>query len=149
MRTSYGAKTTGTGSRHGLRYRRSSSAAVAGTSLVGWPERAPPTAGWSSRSTSMVKSRRSPRSRCGGEDVARAGGMLKLACGDVVVYGPHGAGTVAERETRSVLGEQQTVVVVALAGGLSVQLPLALAREQLRPVVDEAGLSMIEKVLRT
>ena len=75
--------------------------------------------------------------------------MLKLACGDVVVYGPHGAGTVAERETRSVLGEQQTVVVVALAGGLSVQLPLALAREQLRPVVDEAGLSMIEKVLRT
>ena len=74
--------------------------------------------------------------------------MLNLAVGDVVVYGAHGAGTVETRETRSVQGEQQTVVVVALAGALSVQLPLALAREQLRPVVDEAGISNIKKVLR-
>jgi RNA polymerase-interacting CarD/CdnL/TRCF family regulator len=74
--------------------------------------------------------------------------MVNLAVGEVVVYGAHGAGTVETRETRSVHGEQQTVVVVALAGGLSVQLPLALALEQLRPIVDEAGISIIEKVLR-
>jgi CarD family transcriptional regulator len=73
--------------------------------------------------------------------------MLNLAVGDIVVYGAHGAGTVEARETRSVHGEQQTVVVVALAGGLSVQLPLALAQEQLRPVIDEAGIATIGQVL--
>lgn len=74
--------------------------------------------------------------------------MVNLAVGDLVVYGAHGAGTVEACETRSVLGEQRTVVVVALAGGLSVQLPLALAREQLRPLLDEAGIATIERVLR-
>ena len=74
--------------------------------------------------------------------------MVKLAVGDVVVYGAHGAGTVETRETRSVDGEQQTVVVVALAGGLSVQLPLALAQERLRALVDEPGLTTVEQVLR-
>ena len=74
--------------------------------------------------------------------------MVNLDVGDVVVYGAHGAGTVEARETRSVLGEQQTVVVVALAGGLSVQLPLALAQEQLRGLVDESGLATVEQVLR-
>ena len=73
--------------------------------------------------------------------------MVKLAVGDVVVYGAHGAGTVETRETRSVHGELQTVVVVALAGGLTVQLPLALAQEQLRALVDEDGLSTVEQVL--
>jgi CarD family transcriptional regulator len=74
--------------------------------------------------------------------------VVKLAVGDIVVYGAHGAGTVEARETRSVLGEQQTFVVVALAGGLSVQLPLALAQEQMRALVDEAGLATVEQVLR-
>jgi CarD family transcriptional regulator len=74
--------------------------------------------------------------------------MLTLSVGDIVVYGAHGAGTVEARETRSVHGEQQTVVVVALAGGLSVQLPLALAQEQLRPIVDEADIATIKDVLR-
>jgi CarD family transcriptional regulator, regulator of rRNA transcription len=73
--------------------------------------------------------------------------VVKLAVGDLVVYGAHGAGTVETRETRSVQGELQTVVVVALAGGLRVQLPLALAREQLRALVDEDGLSTVEQVL--
>ena len=74
--------------------------------------------------------------------------MVKLAVGDVVVYGAHGAGTVETRETRSVDGELQTVVVVALAGGLSVQLPLPLAQERLRALVDERGLATVEQVLR-
>ena len=74
--------------------------------------------------------------------------MVKLAVGDVVVYGAHGAGTVETRETRSVDGELQTVVVVALAGGLSVQLPLALAQERLRALVDERGLATVGQVLR-
>ncbi|HEY7206761.1 MAG TPA: CarD family transcriptional regulator [Gaiellaceae bacterium] len=73
---------------------------------------------------------------------------MRLAVGDTVVYGAHGAGTVVARETRSVDGDQQTVVVIALAGGLSVQLPLALAEEQLRPIVDEAEIATIQDVLR-
>jgi len=74
--------------------------------------------------------------------------VVKLAVGDVVVYGAHGAGTVETREARSVDGELQTVVVVALAGGLSVQLPLPLAQERLRALVDEHGLAAVEQVLR-
>jgi len=79
---------------------------------------------------------------------APAAEMLSLAVGDNVVYGSHGAGKVEARETRSVHGEEQTVVVIGLAAGLSVQLPLALAQEQLRPVIDEAGIAIIEQVLR-
>ena len=74
--------------------------------------------------------------------------MLNLGVGDVVVYGAHGAGCVEARELRSVHGEQQTVVVIALAGGLSVQLPLTRAQEQLRPLVDEEGLATVQHVLR-
>jgi CarD-like protein len=68
------------------------------------------------------------------------GEMRNLAVGDVVVYGAHGAGTVETRETRRVNGDEHAVVVVVLAGSLSVQLPLALARKQLRSLVDEAGI---------
>jgi len=74
--------------------------------------------------------------------------VVKLSVGDAVVYGAHGAGTVETRETRSVHGELQTMVVVALAGGLRVHLPLALAQEQLRALVDDAGLATVEQVLR-
>lgn len=74
--------------------------------------------------------------------------ILNLAVGDVVVYGAHGAGTVETCETRSVNGDEQAVVVIAFAGSLSVQLPLALARKQLRSLVDEAAIATIGKVLR-
>jgi CarD family transcriptional regulator len=74
--------------------------------------------------------------------------VVKLAVGDVVVYGAHGAGTVEARETRSIHGELQTVVVVALPGGLRVQLPLTLAQDQLRALVDEVGLATVGEVLR-
>ena len=76
------------------------------------------------------------------------GKTLNLAVGDVVVYGVHGAGTVEAREMRSVNGDEHEVVVIALADGLSVQLPLALARELLRALVDESGIATIGDVLR-
>ena len=61
---------------------------------------------------------------------------MRLAVGDMVVYGSHGAGPVAARETRIVLGRRQEVIVLALANGLSVELPrrsaavAAVSREQ-------------------
>jgi RNA polymerase-interacting CarD/CdnL/TRCF family regulator len=47
-----------------------------------------------------------------------------------------------------VLGAEQEVVVLALADGLSVTLPMPLARELLRPLVSEAGLSRVQETLR-
>lgn len=74
--------------------------------------------------------------------------MSDLGVGDIVVYGAHGAGSVEAYETRSVHGAEQKVVVIALAGGLSVQLPLTRAQERLRPIVDETGIGVIQEVLR-
>ncbi|HEU0245682.1 MAG TPA: CarD family transcriptional regulator, partial [Gaiellaceae bacterium] len=73
---------------------------------------------------------------------------MKLAVGDAVVYPAHGAGRVAAREKRVVLGAEQEVVVLALADGLSVTLPMQLARELLRPLVSEAGLRRVQETLR-
>ena len=73
---------------------------------------------------------------------------MKLAVGDVVVYPALGAGRVSAREKRVVLGAEQEVVVLELADGLSVTLPLQLARELLRPLVGEAGLHQVQKTLR-
>ena len=73
---------------------------------------------------------------------------MKLAVGDVVVYPAHGAGRVAAREKRVVLGAEQEVVVLELADGLSVTLPMQLARELLRPLVSEAGLRRVQETLR-
>jgi CarD family transcriptional regulator len=73
---------------------------------------------------------------------------VKLAVGDVAVYPALGAGRVAAREKRVVLGAEREVVVLALADGLSVTLPLQLAYELLRPLVSEAGLSRVQETLR-
>ncbi len=73
---------------------------------------------------------------------------MKLAVGDGVVYPAHGAGRVAARERRVVLGSEQEVVVLALADGLSVTLPMQLARELLRPLLSEAGLHRVQETLR-
>jgi CarD family transcriptional regulator len=85
----------------------------------------------------------------GRDQIGDSGIRLNLGIGDVVVYGAHGAGSVQAREKRSVHGEQQTVVVIALADGLTVQLPLSRAQEHLRSVVDERGIAAIRDVLRT
>ena len=64
------------------------------------------------------------------------------------MYPAHGAGRVAAREKRVVLGAEQEVVVLELADGLSVTLPMQLARELLRPLVSEAGLRRVQETLR-
>jgi CarD family transcriptional regulator, regulator of rRNA transcription len=72
---------------------------------------------------------------------------MKLAVGDMVVYGAHGAGPVAARESRVVLGRPQEVVILSLAGGLSVALPMERARALLRPLADEADISRVQEAL--
>ena len=52
------------------------------------------------------------------------------------------------RERRVVLGRKQEVIVIALAGGLSVELPLERAHELLRPLADESDLSRVQEALR-
>ena len=74
---------------------------------------------------------------------------VELEIGDVVVYGAHGAGPITARVVREVDGEQQVVIVLALAHGLSVELPLARAEEQLRPVVDADEIARLRVVLRS
>jgi CarD family transcriptional regulator len=72
---------------------------------------------------------------------------VRLAVGDIVVYGSHGAGHVAAREKRVVLGKRQEVIVLALPGGLSVELPMERAHELLRPLASEADMSRVQKTL--
>ena len=74
---------------------------------------------------------------------------MELAIGDMVVYGTHGAGPITGREVRDVLGEEQVVIVLALAHGLSVELPLARAEELLRPLADAKEIDRLRVVLRS
>jgi transcription-repair coupling factor (superfamily II helicase) len=64
---------------------------------------------------------------------------VRRAVGDAVVHPALGAGRVSAREKRVVLGAEHEVVVLALADGLSVTLPMQLARDLLRPLVSEAA----------
>jgi CarD family transcriptional regulator len=72
---------------------------------------------------------------------------VKLAVGDAVVYAAHGAGRVAAREERTVLGVEQEVVVIELGHGLCVTLPIEQARERLRPVASEADVQRVQQTL--
>jgi RNA polymerase-interacting CarD/CdnL/TRCF family regulator len=72
---------------------------------------------------------------------------MRLAVGDLVVYGSHGAGRVTSRQNlRS--GESREVVVLDFAAGLSVTLPLQRALEFLRPVASESEVARIRTTLR-
>lgn len=73
---------------------------------------------------------------------------MKLAVGDIVVYGSHGAGPVTGRESKVVLGRRQEVIALAFTGGLRVELPLKRAHELLRPLATESDLACVQKVLR-
>jgi CarD family transcriptional regulator, regulator of rRNA transcription len=72
---------------------------------------------------------------------------VKLAVGDAVVYAAHGAGRVAAREQRTVLGVEHEVVVLELGHGLWVTLPIEQARERLRPVASEAEVQRVQQTL--
>jgi RNA polymerase-interacting CarD/CdnL/TRCF family regulator len=72
---------------------------------------------------------------------------VKLAVGDLVVYGNHGVGRVAARRKQEVLGKSQEVVVLELEE-LTVTLPLDLARTNLRPLAGEAELRHVGETLR-
>jgi RNA polymerase-interacting CarD/CdnL/TRCF family regulator len=72
---------------------------------------------------------------------------VRLAVGDIVVYRSHGAGPVTARESKVVLGTRQDVVVLALTGGLRVELPVERAGELLRPLATESDLSRVQEVL--
>jgi RNA polymerase-interacting CarD/CdnL/TRCF family regulator len=73
---------------------------------------------------------------------------VRLAVGDIVVYGPHGAGPVTARENKIVLGTRQEVIELELTGGLRVELLLERAQELLRPLATESDLGRVEEVLR-
>ena len=73
---------------------------------------------------------------------------MKLAVGDVVVYAGHGTGRITARERRVAGGAEQEVVVLELDQGLVVTLPLARARERLRPVATRADLRQVQETLR-
>jgi RNA polymerase-interacting CarD/CdnL/TRCF family regulator len=74
---------------------------------------------------------------------------MEFAIGDTVVYGSHGAGSITAREEGVLLGDEQVVVVLALAHGLSVKLPLARAEELLRPVADADEIARLRVILRS
>jgi CarD family transcriptional regulator len=71
---------------------------------------------------------------------------VRLTVGDVVVYPAHGVGRVVARERRP--GTAQEILVLELADGLSVTLPVERARELLRPLLSEADLDRVQRTLR-
>jgi len=73
---------------------------------------------------------------------------MTWAIGDVVVYGSHGVGRITARRTTRVSGEKHEVVVLELADGLTVTLPLERARDQLRGIATEADIRRIQRTLR-
>jgi CarD family transcriptional regulator len=74
---------------------------------------------------------------------------VRLAVGDAVVYGAHGTGRITGRERRTLDGGEQEVVVLELdQGGLIVTLPLARARERLRPIATHTDLWCVQQTLR-
>ena len=73
---------------------------------------------------------------------------MKLAVGDLVVYGTHGIGRISSRQQQTVLGSKQEVIVLELEDGLTVTLPVQRAQEQLRPLANEADLKLVRETLR-
>jgi RNA polymerase-interacting CarD/CdnL/TRCF family regulator len=73
---------------------------------------------------------------------------VKLAIGQVVVYGPYGIGRVIDRKQMTVSGVAQDVVVLDLTDGLTVTLPVERAQEQLRPVASELDIGQAQEALR-
>jgi RNA polymerase-interacting CarD/CdnL/TRCF family regulator len=72
---------------------------------------------------------------------------VELTVGDVVVYGNHGIGRVVARRTQEMLGERREVVVLQFEE-LTVTLPFALARTELRPLANEADIGRVSDALQ-
>jgi CarD family transcriptional regulator len=73
---------------------------------------------------------------------------VEFAVGQVFVYGGHGPGLVVGRRTEGSGREAREVVVLELAATLTITLPIALAREELRALVNESELAGVQKTLR-
>src|SRR5207247_8045082 len=74
-------------------------------------------------------------------------GLMRLAVGDAVVYTRHGVGRVAGREQKLVLGLQRECVLLDLAGGLRVTLPIEQACERLGTIASKADLRRREQTV--
>src|SRR5262245_36534034 len=99
------------------------------------------------RSVVNALARSSTRRR--GFPAAEAGAIeeprpLRLAVGDVVVYGFHGVGVIVASEGDAA---SPTAIALEFATGLRVTLPLARARESLRSLADESDLARVEETL--
>jgi CarD family transcriptional regulator len=75
------------------------------------------------------------------------GGALKLAVGDLVVYSAHGVGRVVARERTLVGGAERDCVLVDLAAGLRVTLPIEVATGRLRALANEAEFKYVKETL--
>jgi len=73
---------------------------------------------------------------------------VELTVGEAVVYAPHGVGRIVAREDRVVDGTARPFVVLDLADGLTVSLPLDRAEAQLRSLASEADLRLVQETLR-
>lgn len=74
---------------------------------------------------------------------------MEFAVGDAVVYGTHGIGRVVEcTSIRGSSGPARDAVVLELADGLTVTLPVDRAREQLRPLLGTSEMSQVKAALR-
>jgi CarD family transcriptional regulator len=73
---------------------------------------------------------------------------MEFAVGDEIVYGTHGVGRITARKRTKISGVPQEVVVLELAHGLTVTLPLERAQEQLRALATEAEIGRVKATLR-
>jgi CarD family transcriptional regulator len=73
---------------------------------------------------------------------------VRLAVGEVVVYPAYGVGRISILEQRLVLGVKKEILVLELAEGLSVTLPVDLADDLLRPLLSEADIVQVQETLR-
>jgi len=64
------------------------------------------------------------------------------------VYAAYGVGRIVAREKRVIVGGDQEIVVLELARGLTVTLPLERAIRQLRSPVGEAEMRRVQHTLR-
>jgi RNA polymerase-interacting CarD/CdnL/TRCF family regulator len=73
--------------------------------------------------------------------------IAAVSVGDEVVYGSYGVGRVVGWERKVVVGVERTCVVVDLAAGLRVTLPLEEAAKRLRAVASTTEVAQVRETL--